>query len=219
MSVIERLYQLFDYKGDSVYKISKEIGVSNGYFSKTRAKQGSVGSDIIEKIVSYYTDLSLDWLLTGNGTMLKEEEANTISAPDGVGDGVPTGYYYPDVSASAGLDISLSNYEKEKIAITIPGWERGIDFINVYGDSMHPRFSSGEVIGIKMIEFQYLNYGYPYVIVFNNGDVYIKYVKKGRDEHHLTLVSENTFYEPKEFHISLIKTFYSIKGVIKKEMM
>lgn len=219
MSVIERLYQLFDYKGDSVYKISKEIGVSNGYFSKTRAKQGSVGSDIIEKIVSYYTDLSLDWLLTGNGTMLKEEEANTISAPDGVGDGVPTGYYYPDVSASAGLDISLSNYEKEKIAITIPGWERGIDFINVYGDSMHPRFSSGEVIGIKMIEFQYLNYGYPYVIVFNNGDVYIKYVKKGRDEHHLTLVSENTFYEPKEFHISLIKMFYSIKGVIKKEMM
>lgn len=71
MNIIERLYQVFDYKGDSVYKISKEIDVSNGYFSKTRAKQGNVGSDIIEKIVNYYTDINVEWLITGNGEMLK----------------------------------------------------------------------------------------------------------------------------------------------------
>ena len=34
MNIIERIYQVFDYKGDSVYKISKKIDVSNGYFSK-----------------------------------------------------------------------------------------------------------------------------------------------------------------------------------------
>lgn len=219
MKAIARLKQYIDYKGLTNSSFEKKNDLSNGYIATQIKRNADLGESILIKILDNCLDLNPLWLLTGNGTMLKEEEANTISAPDGVGDGVPTGYYYPDVSASAGLDISLSNYEKEKIAITIPGWERGIDFINVYGDSMHPRFSSGEVIGIKMIEFQYLNYGYPYVIVFNNGDVYIKYVKKGRDEHHLTLVSENTFYEPKEFHISLIKMFYSIKGVIKKEMM
>ena len=33
MSLIERIYQLSDLKGDSIYKISKEIDVSNGYFA------------------------------------------------------------------------------------------------------------------------------------------------------------------------------------------
>ena len=130
-----------------------------------------------------------------------------------------TGYYYPNVSASAGLDISTLNQELEKVPIYLPNFGKDIDFINVYGDSMYPKYNAGEIIGIKLIEFQYLNYGYPYVIIFKNGDVYIKYVKKGKDENHVLLESENTFYEPREFNIDLIQNFYSIRGVIKKEMM
>lgn len=130
-----------------------------------------------------------------------------------------TGYYYPNVSASAGLDISTLNQELEKVPIYLPNFGKGIDFINVYGDSMYPKYNAGEIIGIKLIEFQYLNYGYPYVVIFKNGDAYIKYVKKGKDENHVLLESENTFYEPREFNIDLIQNFYSIRGVIKKEMM
>ena len=82
MSIIERIYQLIDYKKDSVYKISKEIGVSNGYFSKTKAKNGSVGGDIIEKIVNYYTDVNVEWLITGEGSMLKDEQEPQTNTPD-----------------------------------------------------------------------------------------------------------------------------------------
>nr|DAO47555.1 MAG TPA: SOS-response transcriptional repressor [Caudoviricetes sp.] len=82
MCIIERIYQLIDYKKDSVYKISKEIGVSNGYFSKTKAKNGSVGGDIIEKIVNYYTDVNVEWLITGEGSMLKQEHAPQAKPPD-----------------------------------------------------------------------------------------------------------------------------------------
>jgi len=82
MSIIERIYQLIDYKKDSVYKISKEIGVSNGYFSKTKAKNGSVGGDIIEKIVNYYTDVNVEWLITGEGPMLKDEQKSQTNTPD-----------------------------------------------------------------------------------------------------------------------------------------
>ncbi len=87
MNIIERLYQIFDFKGDSVYKISKEIDVSNGYFAKTRAKQGNIGSDIIEKIVSYYTDINVEWLITGKGEMLKtKSEENVIKKNDNIND-------------------------------------------------------------------------------------------------------------------------------------
>ena len=82
MCIIERIYQLIDYKKDSVYKISKEIGVSNGYFSKTKAKNGSVGGDIIEKIVNYYTDVNVEWLITGEGPMLKQEQKSQTNTPD-----------------------------------------------------------------------------------------------------------------------------------------
>ena len=78
MSLIERIYQLSDFKGDSIYKISKEIDVSNGYFAKTKAKNGSVGSEIIEKIVSYYPDLNIEWLITGNGEILKSKSKKNV---------------------------------------------------------------------------------------------------------------------------------------------
>lgn len=130
-----------------------------------------------------------------------------------------TGYYYPNVSASAGLDISTLNQELEKVPIYLPNFGKGIDFINVYGDSMYPKYNAGEIIGIKHIEYEYLNYGYPYVVIFKNGDAYIKYVKKGKDNDHVLLESENPFYEPREFSLDLIQSFYSIRGVIKKEMM
>ena len=133
--------------------------------------------------------------------------------------GYITGFYLPEVSASAGLETSINNDELKKIPVTIPGWEKDIIFINVFGDSMYPKFNSGEVIGVKYVEFQYLNYGYPYVVVFNDGEVFIKIIQPGKDEDHLILESANTFYKPKEFHKSLMRSFYSIKGVIKKEMM
>jgi len=128
-----------------------------------------------------------------------------------------TGYYYPEVMAAAGLEKEVLNQELNRIPINIPNWGKGLIFINVFGDSMYPKYHSGEIIGIKEIEFQYINYGYAYVVVLKNGDTYIKIVQPGSDKEHLVLESINDFYKPKEFHLDLIKNFYSIKGVIKKE--
>lgn len=130
-----------------------------------------------------------------------------------------SGYYYPDISASAGLDFQINNSEFQKKPIFIPGWGNNLIFINVFGDSMYPKYNSGEIIAIKEVEFKYINYGHPYVVVFVNGDSYIKYIKKGKDDKHVLLSSENKNYEPKEFNLELIKSVYSIKGVIKKELM
>ncbi len=72
----------------------------------------------------------------------------------------PTGYYYPDVMAAAGIDKEVLNNEINKIPINIPNWGKDLDFINVFGDSMYPKFNSGEIIGIKEVEFAYLIYGF-----------------------------------------------------------
>lgn len=130
-----------------------------------------------------------------------------------------TNYYYPDVNASAGLETEMQNDELKRVPINIPNWERGIDFINVYGDSMYPKFCSGEIIGIKEVEPQYINYGYAYVVIFNDGQVFLKYIYKGSDKEHWLLASENPKYESREYHLSLIKKIFIIKGVITKTTM
>lgn len=54
----------------------KEVGIANGYLA---SKSQTVSSDIVEKIIAKYPDLSLDWLFRGEGEMYKSEmvEDNT----------------------------------------------------------------------------------------------------------------------------------------------
>jgi DNA-binding XRE family transcriptional regulator len=132
---------------------------------------------------------------------------------------LPTGYYYPNVSAAAGMDKEMQNDELKRLPINLPNWDKGIDFINVYGDSMYPKFCSGEIIGIKEVELQYMNFGYAYVVILKDEQVLLKYIKKGSDKEHIILESENDFYESKEYHLEQIKKVFIIKGVITKTTM
>ena len=71
---IERIFYFAELKKISINKFSTQIGVSNSYFNKMRKNKASVGSDIIEKILRIYPELNAEWLLTGNGDILKAEK-------------------------------------------------------------------------------------------------------------------------------------------------
>lgn len=133
--------------------------------------------------------------------------------------GTPTGYYYPEVYAKAGFDISDFNNEMQRLPVYIPNFSKDVIFINVYGDSMYPKYKAGDVIGIKPVDFLYLVFGHPYVVVFDNGDVNIKYVRKGSDDLHVSLESENPKYDPREYPLRIIRAFYTVEGSVKKERM
>ena len=131
----------------------------------------------------------------------------------------PTGYYYPEVSASAGLENKLHNDELNRIPINIPNWGKDLDFINVFGDSMYPKYCAGEIIGIKEIDAQMLHFGYAYVVIMQDGEVYLKYITAGIDNDHFLLSSENPKNPPREYHLSLIRKIFIVKGVLTKTTM
>lgn len=79
---IHRLQEYITTKGISLNKLSLELGLSNSYFSKMVRNSGSIGSDIIEKIIRLYPDLNADWLLTGNGCMIKNVPSQNFSEQD-----------------------------------------------------------------------------------------------------------------------------------------
>lgn len=192
----------------------KALGLTQKEFA---AIIGVSGNTIInwergEKIpVSKYT--ILDKVLNNDNLITSNKKAIEVLKD------VPTGYYYPNVTAAAGMDKEMQNDELKRLPINLPNWDKGIDFINVYGDSMYPKFCSGEIIGIKEVELQYMNFGYAYVVILKDEQVLLKYIKKGSNNEHIILESENDFYEPKEYHLEQIKKVFIIKGVITKTTM
>jgi hypothetical protein len=73
MKIIDRLSEYIEYKNISLNAFDKSIEASNGYIGRQIKNKASVGGDIIEKISCTYPDLNLEWLITGKGSMLKNQ--------------------------------------------------------------------------------------------------------------------------------------------------
>lgn len=78
MTAIERLFQYLDYKQIKPTRFEKNIGLSNGYLGVQYRRKADIGSSIVLKIVEYCRDLDIEWLMTGEGQMIKnlEESSN-----------------------------------------------------------------------------------------------------------------------------------------------
>ena len=70
MNTRKRILKYIEYKGISKYKFYQETGFSNGFLDK----DGSIGVDKCEKISYQYPDISVEWLVTGKGEMLRSAE-------------------------------------------------------------------------------------------------------------------------------------------------
>lgn len=70
---IDRLQAFFDYEGVNDNQVTVAAGLSVGLLNRTRKARSGMTSGNIEKILKAYPQLSADWLLTGQGEMLKSE--------------------------------------------------------------------------------------------------------------------------------------------------
>ncbi|MDR1225768.1 MAG: hypothetical protein LBK47_02570 [Prevotellaceae bacterium] len=69
--ILDRLEEFLSKKGDNTVSLVKQLGVSRGYFSAARRTGSEFGSDKIVRILQLYPNLSPDWLLLGNGLMIR----------------------------------------------------------------------------------------------------------------------------------------------------
>lgn len=81
MTIIERILEYLDFKGFTKYDFCKKLGVSKSFLDKKR----EIKTDIYANILGLYPDVSPDWLLTGEGGMLREtqqKKENTNGSKD-----------------------------------------------------------------------------------------------------------------------------------------
>lgn len=70
--------QFIHFVGLSARQFDLSIGAANGYTLRMKKNSASIGSDVIENILHVYPQLNVEWLLTGEGTMLKDDEEELI---------------------------------------------------------------------------------------------------------------------------------------------
>nr|DAS81272.1 MAG TPA: putative transcriptional regulator [Caudoviricetes sp.] len=215
----DRIMQVAEYKG---YKNPSEFAKRGlGWTSsekinrlKDESKKPSV--DILIEISNKFDDVNLGWLLTGKGEMLKEEEILPVAVhTNNPKKGIPL----IPVEAMAGIangEVSVLEMDCERYII--PMFKDADYLIMVKGDSMYPRYSSGDVVACKKLPLSdlFFQWNKPYVIDTDQGGL-IKKVCKSTKKNCIKLVSENPEYEPFDLHKSQIYAIALVIGTVRLE--
>lgn len=168
-----------------------------------------------ELLYAKCSDISAEWLLTGKGSMLKDQDMPVAVPASNPGEGIPL----IPLSAKAGsltVDQTVLEFECERYII--PAF-KGADFlIPVKGSSMYPKYSSGDIVACQRVSLSdlFFQWNKVYVIDTNQGPL-IKRVKPGSDKEHISLVSENPDYDPFELPLNAIYAVALVIGVLRLE--
>lgn len=223
----ERLKKFLDFEGMSVRQFEATIGSSDGKIAKFLTSNSSLKSDTLNMIMENFPQLSIEWLLTGKGSMLKAQPTDTNmpapspAAPAPIAHKVQTGGIpLIPIDAIAGFangdDSAILEYECEHYVI--PMFREADFLIPVKGSSMQPKYNSGDLVACKRLALSdlFFQWNHVYVLSTEQGAL-IKRVQRANDEEHITCVSDNEKYPPFTLHRSQIHAIALVIGVIRLE--
>lgn len=182
-----------------------------------------------DKILSAFPEISREWLLYGEGEMLKSDtsvskdergtedtdEAITLTAENGLI------YYYDMVATASDIeDLTDNELNQPYVTLYIPGYEKCVGF-NVAGDSMLPTAKHRDIVAIERKKVETIINGEIYFIVTRDGQRMIKrLVQLGKDEEGTMMfrcISDNPnqdLYAPFVISGDRIHTISRVKGFI-----
>ncbi len=224
-----RILQYAEYKGFSKRKIYIESNIANG----TLDKKSGLSEDSIEKFISTFTDVNANWLVTGQGEMLKSSPVeNNLIVPDNKYGTKSLERTYDEQNipmfnafATASVISLFKDTNSLEIVdtIRIPNMTKCDGAIPIIGDSMYPLLKAGDLILYKTVhDLQLLLYGNMYLVAINmDGDemLMVKYIHKSSKHDYIKLVSENRHHDDLEVHQKHILSLAIIKGSIRYNFM
>lgn len=189
-SVKERLVEFIKYKRISQRKFQETAMISNGFVSNIKK---SIASDTIVKISNAYPELNIDWLLEGEGEMIKhvsDKEESTFYIP--LMPVVATGGVLTEFSEGVipdNCEHIRSPFDHADIAVPIRG------------DSMSPEYPNGSIVFVKRINPNaFVEWGKVYVLCTCNGNI-VKEVHPADDSQHIVCRSLNPFHPVADFTV------------------
>ncbi|ANO47056.1 helix-turn-helix transcriptional regulator [Flavobacterium columnare NBRC 100251 = ATCC 23463] len=229
--VSERLGHYLEKKGISFYAFENSLNAGRGSISKAVKEGKSIGSSMLENILSLYIDLNPTWLLTGEGNMLKDDDFILNKSIQAFPLKTDNSVHYQqiplyDIEATAGL-VPLFSESSNNVPldyISIPNLPKCDGAIYVTGDSMYPLLKSGDIVLYKEINDiqNEIFWGEMYLLSIEmSGEefVMVKYIQKSENANFVKLVSQNKHHQDKEVEISKIRALALIKASIRINSM
>lgn len=207
-TVQQRIREIINvcYDGN-ITAMSKDTFISRTTISSIIGeKEVSPGYDVIRKIADISSHkISLEWLITGEGSMLKSEEGMPVAKINNDRDGIP---YYADLPVSAGqLDTFMQDAEPTGW-VKLPGVTSKALF-PVIGCSMKPEINPGDVVGIvQMDSWEIVDPDKTYLIITHDERMIKHLAIDEEDENILWCISPN--YPKFKINKSDIKFLYRI---------
>ena len=199
-------------KGITQYEFYQKTGITRGILGQNNG----ISEENISRFLAYYTEISPEWLLTGQGEMLRQAESLPTATPaTAPSEGIPL----IPIEAMAGFgtgEVQVLEYECDRYVV--PAFKDAEFLIQVKGSSMIPKYNSGDIVACKKLPMDQLFFQWNKVYVLDtNQGALIKRVKAGSDNDHLLIISDNTNYEPFELDKKFIHSVAIVIGVIRLE--
>lgn len=229
----DRIIQYINYKGISVSEFLRTTDIKRGFLDSD--KLNSAVSDVfVAKIIAKYTDMNLEWLITGEGNMLKSEPnqvgdfitAPTISFRKTV-DPIKDVQKIPLFNSMATMGLlpkSNGDFDDEFIVdyLSVPNLPSVDGAIYATGDSMYPLLKAGDIVAFKKVDVDINNifFGEIYIlsIYIDTHSTYktIKFLQKSeKGEDHVRLVSQNQHHQDKDIPLNKIAAMALVRASIR----
>lgn len=207
--IIERLKIGLELSSDNA--LADTLGVSKTTLSNWKSRN-SLDFPLVFSLCEH---ISLEWLLTGKGNMLKEEGKEEASAPV-VSYDSKVGQPYYNVDFLGGFsEVYNSQVSVPDRNIIVHGFERAKLWCNVTGHSMEPKISHGDIIALRPCTLDDIQYGEIYAVVLDTIRT-IKILRKGSSKNSLRYIPINPNFDEQEFAVKRIINIFEVIGSISK---
>ena len=240
-NILTQIAKIAELEDITITALEKSIGASKGVLSRAINNNSDIQAKWITAIVENYPRYNTEWLITGNGVILKNDDSvnkenssfinNSKAEREGMSIYRLREDYFNiekqniplyEIEATAGLN-SLFGSQIQQVPldfISIPNAPKCDGAIFVRGDSMYPILKAGDIVCYKHIEhIEDIYWGEMYLLDIDvSGDQYLtfKYVQKSDlGEDFVRLVSHNPHHNPKDVLKENIRAIALVKVSIR----
>ncbi|WHT39982.1 S24 family peptidase [Myroides sp. mNGS23_01] len=228
----ERILQYIEYKKLSISEFLRNTDIKRGFLDADKLN-AAVSDVFVAKIIAHYSDLNLEWLITGEGQMLKDtNHAEDLVAEPTLSfrkttDPIKEFQKVPLFNSMATMGLlpkSNGDFDDERIVdyLSVPNLPSVDGALYATGDSMYPLLKAGDIVAFKKVDVDINNifFGEIYIlsIYIDDQSTYktIKFLQKSeKGETYVRLVSQNQHHQDKDIPLNKIAAMALVRASIR----